>query len=265
MKRLLALICTLLVSAPFAVAYQHGDGSGDGFGSGWDGEVPQEILDIRAEMDALKTALHASRDELLATLVDATDEERLAALAAWREEHAAEFQAIYELADQLRAAIHEYRPDMHVEIPPDIQAKREQLREMRQTLAQSRQQAILALEDPTDEEIRAAVEAWKVQNQEQIAATQQLAQEIRNWFRENRPDRPPPDVTQSMLQRKLRFRENINEAQQLRLQMEGLDPDSEEHAALRQQLRSLLQERKQLMRNKRIGEGGAGGDRRPEG
>lgn len=265
MKRLLALICALVVSAPFAVAYQNGDGSGDGFGSGWDGEVPQEILDIRAEMDALKTALHADREALLATLVDATNEERLAALAEWRAEHQEDFEAIYALAEQLRALVHEYRPDMHIEVPPEIQAKREQLREMRQTLAQSRQQAILALEDPTDEEIRAAVEAWKVQNQEQIAATQQLAQEIRNWFRENRPDRPPPDMTQAMVQRKQRFRENINEAHQLRLQMDGLDPDSDEYAAVRNQLRSLLQERKQLMRNKRIGEGGAGGDRRPEG
>ncbi|MEX0331981.1 MAG: hypothetical protein AB3N64_11210 [Puniceicoccaceae bacterium] len=265
MKKLLALTCAVLIAAPLAMAYQHGDGSGDGMGSGWDGEVPQEILDIRAELDALKTALHADRDALLATLEDATDEERMEALAQWREDHADEFAAIHALADQLRALVHEYRPDMHVEIPPEIQAKREELREMRQTLAQSRKEAILALEDPTDEEIRAAVEAWKLENQEAIAATRQLAQEIRQWFRENRPHRPPPDVTQSMVQRKQRFRENINEAQQLRLQMEGLDPDSDEHAALRQQLRSLLQERKQLMRNKRIGEGGAGGDRRPEG
>ena len=265
MKRLIALLCTLLVAAPFAVAYQHGEGSGDGSGSGWDGDVPQEILDIRAEMNALKTALHEDRDALLATLVDATEEERMAALAQWREDHEADFQAIHELAAQLRALVEEYRPDMHINIPPEIQAKREQLRELRQTLAQSRHQAILALENPTDEQIREAVEAWKVQNQEAIAATQQLAQEIRNWFRENRPDRPPPDVTQQMVRRKQRFRENMNEAQQLRLQMEGLDPDSEEHAALRTQLRSLLQERKQLMRNKRLGESGAGGDRRSEG
>ena len=38
------------------MAYQHGDGSGGGMGSGWDGEVPQEILDIRAEMDAIITS-----------------------------------------------------------------------------------------------------------------------------------------------------------------------------------------------------------------
>ena len=265
MKRLLAFLCAILVTAPFAVAYQNGDGPGDGMGSGWEGEIPQEILDIRAELDALRTALHADRDELLATLVDATNEERQAALAAWREENADQFQAIHELADQLRALIHEYRPDMHVDVPPEIQAKREQLREMRQTLAQSRKQAILSLENPTDEDIRAAIEAWKVQNQEAIAATQQLSQEIRNWFRENRPDRPPPAMTQKMAQRKLQFRENMQQVRQLRTQMDGLDPDSDEFAAYRLQLRSLLQERKQLMRDKRADEGGAGGDRRPGG
>ena len=265
MKRLLAILCTLLVTAPFAVAYQHGDGSGDGFGSGWDGEIPQEILDIRAELNTLKDALHASRDLVLAELGDATHEERLAALAVWREEHEAEFAAIHELASELRALVHEYRPDMHVEIPPEIEAKRETLRVMRQELAQSRHAAIAALEDPTDEEIRAAVEAWKEQNQEAIAATQQLAREIRNWFRENRPNRPPPDGLMAMNQRRLQFQENKMQVHTIRQQMEGLDPDSDEYAALREQLREKMRDRKQYMRKRRSDEGGVGGDRRPGG
>jgi murein L,D-transpeptidase YcbB/YkuD len=263
MKRLLTLICTLLVTAPFAAAFHHGDGSGDG--SGWDGEVPQEILDIRAELHALKSALHADREALLATLEGATEEEKIAALSAWREEHEAEFAAIHELAGELRALVEQYRPDMHIEIPPEIQAKRDELRAMRQALAESRREAIAALEDPTDEEIRAAIEAWKAENADAIAAAQDLAREIRQWFRENRPHRPPPEVTQEMHQRRLRFKENIGEVRDLRAQMEGLDPESDEYAALREELRTLLQERKRLMRNKRADEGGVGGDRRPGG
>jgi len=255
----------MLMTAPFAMALHHGDGSGEGFGSSWDGEVPQDILDIRAELASLREALHLDREALLATLVDATDEEKMAALSEWRAEHEADFLAIQDLAAQLRALVEEYRPDMHFPIPEEIQAKRLQLREMHQNLAQSRRQAILALEDPTDEEIRATVEAWKAENAEAIAATKALSEEIRNWFRENRPHRPPPEVTREMTRRRARFKENSTEIRQIRHQMEGLDSESGEYAQLQEQLRSLLHERKQLMRNKRTGEGGVGGDRRPGG
>jgi murein L,D-transpeptidase YcbB/YkuD len=136
---------------------------------------------------------------------------------------------------------------------------------MRQELAQSRRATIGALEDPTDEEIRAAVQAWKTENADAITAAQELAQEIRQWFRENRPHRPPPEGLHAMHQRRLQFKDNMVQVHDIRQQMEALDPDSDEYAALREQLRELMRDRKRYMRKRRSDEGGVGGDRRPGG
>ena len=151
------------------------------------------------------------------------------------------------------------------EIPGDILALREQLIVARQALKTSRDALIASLQEQgaTQDEIRAAVEAWRVENAGEIETVRQMAMEIRQWFRENRPDRPFPEMTQEMMQRRSQFRENIMEVRQLRERLRTCDPDSEECDQLRLQLREKLQERKTLMRNRRAGEGGVGGDRRP--
>jgi len=248
-----------------------GTGTGPGPGGGEyqapEIEVPQEILDLRAELEAAKDALHASREALLEELKTdgATSDEIVAALAVWREEHEADILAIQELAAELRDLVQEYRPDIHIDLPDWMIAKREQLRIQRQELAQSRRQAIAGVEDPTEENIRAALEQWRNENQEQIQATHQLAMEIRNWFRENRPDRPDPVMTGAMVQRREQFQTNTAEMRQLRNRLMDPTISEEERLQLREQQRLLLQDRKTLMRQKRDQEGDAGGDRRPGG
>jgi len=115
----------------------------------------------------------------------------------------------------------------------------------------------------TDEEVRAALMAWREEHAGDVGEIRELAQQIRNYFRENRPERPDPTVTQAMLNRRERFRINTQEIVQLRQQLRTMDPEDEACQELRQQLQQKLQERKVMLRNKRTQEGGgAGGDRR---
>ncbi|MGC9452317.1 MAG: hypothetical protein ACP5I4_12820 [Oceanipulchritudo sp.] len=271
MKKLLITILSLGLGFGLSQAQMEGLG-GPGPGPGGDVEppaefeIPEEIVVLRSELESLKVALKESRDALLDELEanEATREEKIVALAEWRAAHEEDIAAIRDLADQLRDLVDEYRPD-RIDIPEEIQVKRDTLREMRQDLAESRREVILALEDPTAEEIRAAIEAWRAENQDLIDETRALAEEIRAWFRENRPHRPPPGLSEGMVQRRAQFRQNIQEMRQLREQLMNPDLTEEQYEQIRMQQRELLQERKTLMRNKRADEGGVGGDRRPGG
>lgn len=265
MKKLLITLLALGLGFGFTQAQQEGPGGGSMDPSG-EFDVPEDIQVLRTELESLKAELKTSRDTLLDELEasEATREEKIVALAEWRTANEDKITAIQDLAEQLRDLVDEYRPD-RIEVPEWIQEKRTELRTLRQQLADSRRAAILALEDPTDAEIRAAIEAWRSENEAQIAATRALAEEIRTWFQENRPHRPPPGMSDGMVQRRGQFRQNIQEMRQLRTQLMDPNLSEEDYDRIREQQRLLLQERKELMRQKRIHEGDAGGDRRPQG
>jgi len=152
-----------------------------------------------------------------------------------------------------------------VDLPPEIVALREQIQEKRQLLKQDRDALLAQLQEQgaTDEEVRAALLAWREEHAGDVGQIRELAQQIRNYFRENRPERPDPVVTQAMMTRRERFRTNTQEIVQLRQQLRTMDPEDEACQELRQQLQQKLQERKVMLRHKRTQEGGgAGGDRR---
>ena len=264
MKKLLIILLALGLGVGVSQAQQEGPGGTNDPAGDYD--VPEEIQVVRAELDALKAELKTSRDALLDELeaIGATREEKIVALAEWRVANEDTIAQIQDLAEQLKALVDEYRPD-RIEIPAWIQEKRDELRTLRQQLAESRRAAILALEDPTDAEIRAAIEAWRAENVDLIAQTRALAEEIRTWFQENRPFRPAPGGDyEGMTQRRKQFRQNIQSMRQLREQLMDPNLSEEDCDRIREQQRTLLQERKELMRQKRIHEGDAGGDRRPE-
>lgn len=261
----------------------YGDGTGDGGmmqdppppPSDIDPEVRAEIVELYEAVKAIRADLRVSRAAVIEALgPDATREQKIAALATWREENADTIAEMQALSEELRTLIQENRPDRPIiDIPEDILADREALRERRQALAESRRDAILALgEDPTDEEVREAIEAWRTENADEIAAVRELAKSLRDWFRENRPPRGDRVMTPRMLQRRLAFRENIREMHQnrmeLREQMQNAETAEERHAlmqAFRQQQRELMRDRKQLKREERLNQGEGGGDRRPGG
>jgi hypothetical protein len=268
-----------------------GDGTGDGAGGPGDGglmfdpppppqdldpEVLAEITELYDAVKAIRTDLRTSREAVIEALgPDATREEKIAELTVWREENADTFEEMRALSEELRTLIQENRPDRPViDIPEDILADREALKDRRIALAESRREAILALgEDPTDEAVREAIEAWRTENAAEIEAVRALAKSIRDWFRENRPGRDGRIMTPRMLQRRLAFRENVAEMRQNRMQLreQMQDPTltEQERKALmqnfRQQQRELMSERKQLKREERINQGEGGGDRRPGG
>lgn len=243
-------------------------------------EVPDELLDLHTQVTELRDALRESRNAVLKALgEEASRDETVAALTSWREDNADAIAQMRELSAELRDAIREERPRPgggNPVIPDEISEMRDTLRNQRIALAESREAVIEALGDEaTDDQIRAAIEQWREDNADAIAETRALAAEIRNWFRQNRPDRggnnggPPADVRE----RRQQFKENASQIRQNRRQfanaMANPDLSPEERAALREEFRSeqqeLIEERKQLRRQERIDQVGPGGDRRPGG
>lgn len=290
MKRLLITLCSF--GLVMGLAYGQQSGPGDGFGDGSgnmegpmhevpplpdvDPEVLEEITALHEQVTAIREDLRVSREAVLADLgPEATREERVAALTLWRDENALTFEEMRALTEELRQLIQENRPvGPIVDVPDEIIAQRDQVRERRMALAQSRREAILALgENPTDEAVREAIEAWREQNAAEIEAVQALALQVRNWFRENRPNRPGAFETPRMTQRRTEFRESIRtlhqNRQQLRTQMRDPSLTDEERQqlmqAFREEQRDLMRERQMLKRQERLDQGGAGGDRRPGG
>lgn len=286
------LITLLAMGLLIGTAQGQMQGPGDGPGDGGPAvDVPQEpqlppldvdpevLADITALFDqvkALREDLRVSRTAAIEALgVDPTREAVIVALEAWRTEYAGTIETMQALSEELRALIDEYRPEGPlVDIPEDILADREELKDRRLALAESRRDAILALgEDPTDEAVREALEAWRTANADEIEAVRELAQSIRDWFRENRPGRHERKVTPDMARRRMEFRDNLQAMHEnrkdLRIQMQDPTLTPEERHAIMQQFRQeqkdLMQERKQLKRQERIDQGEGGGDRRPGG
>lgn len=292
MKKLIITLCSLGMIFSLAQAQQNGPGgSGDGQGGpSVDGpppppdvtppefgnEVPEEIVALHGEVKALRDSLRESRRAVLDGLgEEATAEERVQVMNQWRADNTGALEEVRAMSEELRALVQENRPDgPWVDVPEEIVALREDLVEQRQDLAESRRAAIEALgEDPTDEEIREAIADWRDLNADAIADAQALSQELREWFRENRPDRPGAAFAPGMALRRAAFRENVREMRQNRMQLRNRlqDPDLNDGerqqvmANFREQQRELMQERKALKRQQRINQGGVGGDRRPGG
>jgi len=279
MKRIIITLCSLgLIAGTTFAQPGPGNGSPGNVPPGIevpdiDKEIPSEILDLRAEIKAMRDDLRDSREEALEALgEDATIVEKRNAMEAWREANSDALGEVQELSQELRELIRDYRSeDPRFEIPDDIIEKREALREQRATLAESRKAAIDALGDEaTDEEIRAAIEDWREENATAIAAARALADELRDWFRENRPPRPRPAA---VAQRRAEFRKNMQDIRENRreLRQSLQDPNLTEEereqliADFREQQREFIQERKALRRQQRLDQGGVGGDRRPGG
>jgi hypothetical protein len=149
-----------------------------------------------------------------------------------------------------------------LEMPEDVEAAKDSILAARTVLRASREALMATLEGKTREEIRAAVEEWKAlpENKAQADIIRENMVVVRTWFRENRPPRPDPVITEEMQLRREKFRRISHRIHTLKQELEA-DPENEE---LKAQLRNLLQERKRLMRKRRGG--GVGGDRRsPEG
>ena len=244
----------------------NGPGYGGGDGSQISIELPEEVVVLRSELETLRAALKESRDALVAQLEadGATLEAKMVALADWRVAHEGEIDAIQDLADQLRVLMEDYRPGA-IDVPEAIQAKREEMRTLRQQLAESRTAAIAAVEDPTEENVRAALEQWRTANEGTFTQIRTLAQEVRQWFRENRPHREAPEVTTEMTQRRQQFQKNIQDVRGIRQQLRDPQLSDEQRTALRQQERDLIRDRKDIMRQRRASETGESGERRPGG
>jgi hypothetical protein len=146
--------------------------------------------------------------------------------------------------------------------------------DLRRSLADSRRAAILALgEDPTDEEVQAAIEAWRTANADVLTEVEDLSKELRDWFRANRPGRAAPSRSQGMADRAANFRENAKALRQnrqaMRNELGNPDLTPEQRRAMiqefREEQRQILSEQKELRRQERLNQGVGGGDRRPEG
>lgn len=241
------------------------------------GEVPEEVKDLHTQIDAIRDSLKTSREAAIASLgEDPTREAVIAAVAVWQTENAATIAEMEGLTAQLRTLIQENRPadPNRPEISEETLQAREALKSRREALADSRREAILGLgENPTDEAVRAAIEAWRTANADEIAAVEALAAELRDSFRGMRPDRPGMHQDAGMMARREGFKENAEamrqNRQELRQQMQDPNLTPEERRALMQQFRDeqkdVLQARRELLRQKRTAESGAGGDRRPGG
>jgi len=108
------------------------------------------------------------------------------------------------------------------------------------------------------------IEEFRVEYADQIADLKTAVETLRDWWRENRPDRPDPVMTGEMERRRLRYQDNSGELvqlrQQLRQELGKENPDQQVCEQIREQIRQTLGERKGLLREKRRGEGGQSGD-----
>ena len=85
------------------------------------------------------------------------------------------------------------RPDDSVErpeLPAELQAKIDTLRQNSEKIRELTKAAVQALENPTRDDIKAAMEQVKADNQELFDAQKTLGQEIKEAMKELRPDRP---------------------------------------------------------------------------
>lgn len=276
MKKLILTACALGLAVNFSVA-QFGPRPMDPPPPYGGERVPSpEILELRLQVRTLRAELETSRAALRASIAeDATQEERIAAVEQWHVDNAALLAELRVLSAELAGAVREARPGpAPIEVPDEIADMRSALQEARAVLEASRASLIESLgEDATDEEIRAALATWREENADAIAANRAMAEEIREWFQSQRPERPGHAVSQAARQRQADFRETATAIREARRNFgeELNDPTltREQRREMvedyRTQQKELLRERAELKRQERLNQTGEGGDRRPGG
>ena len=238
--------------------------------------LPEEVLALRDDVQAIRESLMAEREAVIESLgSDASREEIVAALVTWEAENSVALEEMRSRSAELRDAIRENRPaGIGAGPSEEVLALRDELVGQRQALAESRREAILALgEDPTDEQVRAAIDDWRAENAAALEDVEGLAQQLRDSFRANRPGQAGPPDNPGLSERRAAFRENAQAIRQNRQTLRNRlrDPDlgSGERQAIVEQFRAeqrtIMQERKELRRQERLDQGGKGGDFRPGG
>jgi hypothetical protein len=234
---------------------------------------PEEVVALREEIRDIRSALEASRQELLDSLGELPDREAVAeALALWREENMETILQVSALARELRELMQEYRPIVPPTrpVPEEIVVLRQELRELRGELSDSRAALIESLgEDATREEVIIALRNWRQENSDDIEHIRELAMTIATWFRENRPVRHArPGMDSATQQMREDFLEKAQalaaERRALREQLRGATAEERETLLrnFQEQQRLLLQERRELKRAERLGGRVNGGDPR---
>lgn len=252
----------------------------DSMRPGIDSYIPEGLLNMRGDLQNLRSDIRESRQAVLSDLgLDATLEERHAAMTAWQSANADRIAEAEALAASIRANIMENRPGNRVDrperpnVPEDIAEKQAERSSLQGQLAEARSALIAELraEGADAEAIGAAMAGWREDNADLIEQVQGLGQDIAAWAQAQRAERGGRPENAQMDQRRAEFAKNASDMREARAslgqQMRGpMDP--EERQALieefRQNQRELMEEQKELRRQQRIGGGDdLGGDRRP--
>ncbi len=159
-----------------------------------------------------------------------------------------------------------------VDLPEDILVDISDYRESQASLRTELKNQIDALEDPTAEQIREITRQFQAENAAVIELQRMLADEIRTAVEEYRMENAPerPAGREAVIQARQQFREQrqgmVQARRQLRQELAAADSE-EERAQLmnqfRQQQREMVQEVKETRRQLREQlRDGSGGDRR---
>lgn len=157
--------------------------------------------------------------------------------------------------------------------PQEIHDKRADLATIRAELAQSRADLIRSLgEDATREEHADALRQWNAENAETMAYARELAAQLAEWRRNNRPPRMEARRdSEGMAGRRTEFRERAQAmaAERAALREQMRDATDEERAELIREFREnqseLMRERQEQRRQERPTGGPVGGERRTGG
>jgi hypothetical protein len=208
----------------------------------------EKIEALQANREALRAEIHAMLD----TLPDASREEKLAALQAWREQNAERIAAQRQSAQELKAEIRTQLPN-HPPLrtgPPDFamgnKAQAQALSAERKEMQNELKTLLDGLSDATQEERLAAIEAWREQHAELVAAHRDQVQEMAHGIREqNEGMQRPPFV-----------RPGHGRDQAGRAQGQGMQEQSaalrEEQQALRDEMQALAQTLAEASREERL-------------
>lgn len=252
---------------------------------GPDFERPELPEDIQSDVDAFRAEQEALRSELearLSELEDPTREDIQAERAAFREENLDRFEAQRELGQQIREDIRTWREDEGIgmgpperpELPEDLQADIDTHRAERQALREELRTVLNSLEDDSPEAREEAIEAFREDNADRIAANRELGAQIREdveAFREDNglPTRGdlPPALREARRDIALERQEMRQVREQFRADLASAESEEERLAlvqAHREAMREHRAEIRELRRQMRQVAEDLSGDRRPD-
>lgn len=234
----------------------------------------EETKALREELLAARLALAEERRAFVEEYREANpDATRRDIAQAFATEYADEIAALKDLADQLRDAILEERPEgsqpERPEIPAELDDERAALQEAREALAEAREAYLKAFQeanpDATVEEAKEALRAWH-DSEEATALRQDVAEAakaLKDAAEEFRPERPVRQNRPGVNHRRDQFRQAMGEMRDLN---DSFHDDMqaattpEEKKAVAQQYREARQELlDELKDSRRPDRGGPGG------